>query len=348
MLANETKHDNVVQFNKDSVYKDIEDYLNELEVHAKTTRQAYEKDIKDYFHIYKEIDDIRFLTMDDLQITKKDLEKYRQKLIKLGIYSNATINRKIKALKSLIDSLMSYGYELNNNAFSKWKWLHQETESYGTLTLEEGEKMALLARNTEKEKAEIKYFLIKMAIRTSYRISDLLKLEWKDIVKHNEDIYLIRIYEKKTGKYAKKPITREFYEELLNIKDNNNNKIFNISTPAVNRMMENLRKQMGFSEERNIVFHSFRNIGIGLVLTMTNDIVLAAKQGNHSDINTTYKHYIEKTENYDLMAGMLIDKELNYNILEHLTKEELLQVMMKCSKKVQYEIITEAEKMIKE
>ncbi|AZV43627.1 phage integrase [Peribacillus asahii] len=327
------------------VFNDIQNYFNDLETFSKNTKRGYERDIKDFFEGFLK-KDIRYLTENDLKIDKKLILKFRKWLIDSEEYANSTINRKIRGLKSLYDTLSSYEYDVNLNSFNKIRELPNKTKAHGTLTPEEAFKMAELALETEREQKKIKYYLIQTAIRTSLRISDLLALEWNDF-KEKDDLVVITIYEEKTNKETEKPLVRSFHEELLSIKEEGKDKVFNIDRDTITRMMKRLRVKMGFPPERNIVFHSFRNVGINFVLDVTGDVKAAAEQGNHSNINTTYSHYLDRNKNYDNMAGVLMDKELNENVLNDLSKEELLELIDKLSFKSKVELIKLAEGNIK-
>jgi integrase/recombinase XerD len=320
--------DNIVELFDQKVFNDIQNYFSDLEAFSMQTRKAYERDIKDFFEGYLN-KDIKYLSEEDLIIDKKLILKFRSALSESGKYENSTINRKIRALKSLFDTLSSYGYDVKLNSFLKIRELPKKTKSYGILTPEEAFQMAELAL-TEREQKDIKYYLIQTAIRTSLRISDLLALKWSDF-KEKDDLMIIKTYEEKTNKDTDKPLTKEFYKGLLSIKVEGRDNVFNIEKNTVGTMMKRLVKKMGIPEERNIKFHSFRNVGINFVLDVTGDIKAAAAQGNHSNINTTYNSYVDKTKNYDNMAGVLMDRELNQEILEELSKEELMNLINKLS-----------------
>lgn len=323
------KESNVVELKVNSVYKDLIVYFKELATFSEKTKLAYERDIKDFFEVFLK-KDIQHLTEKDLSIDKNVLLSFRQSLIDSGKYANSTINRKIRALKSLYDTLSSNGYDINLNIFKKIRELPKKTKSYGVLTPEEAFLMAELALTTEREHKKLKYYLILVAIKTSLRISDLLALKWSDF-KIEDDLVFIDIYEEKTEKEARKPLTRAFYEELLSIKHENQEKVFNVNDGTINSMMKRLREKMNINPNRNIVFHSLRKVGINFVMDVTGDIKAAAEQGNHSNINTTYNSYIDRTKNYDNMAGVLMDRKLDGSVLENLDKDELLELINKLS-----------------
>lgn len=328
----------VTEIHDQKVYNDFQHFLRDKKTHSDNTRRAYERDIKDFFEGFLN-KDMRYLTENDLIIDKKLILNYRAFLEESGEYQNSTINRKVRALKSLFDTLSSYGYkEININSFLKIRELPKRAKSYGVLTPEEAFLLADIARSNEREKKEIKYFLINTAIRSSLRISDLLALKWDDF-KIKDDLVLIEIYEEKTDKETAKPLVREFYDKLLTIKTDKTERVFNIDKDAVGKMMKRITKKMGIDEKRNIKFHSFRNVGINFVLDVTGDIKAAAAQGNHSNINTTYNSYLDRTKNFDNMAGVLMDREMDQSILEKLSKDELMNLINKLSFSSKSELI---------
>ena len=333
---------NVDQLHDYRVYDDFVSYLVELETFSKNTRNGYERDIKDFFEIYLN-KDMRYLKEEDLMIEKKDILLFRQSLIK-KIYANATINRKIRALKSFYDTLKSFGYKVDPTVFNKIRELPKTSKSHGILTPDEAFALAEIALTTERQHKLIKYYLIHTAIRSSLRKSDLLSLTWNDFTLQ-DDIVIINTLEKKTSKDADRPLTREFYNELLSLKTEGVDRVFNISKDAIDNMMPRILGVMKMPKERNIKFHSFRSVGIDFVLDVTNDIKAAAAQGNHSNINTTYQSYIRKNKNYDNMAGILMDRKLDKNILNDLSKEELIVLIDKLKYTSKYELLKLAHEL---
>lgn len=334
-----TVPDKVVNLYDTSVYDDIMTFLNDIGNYSINTKLAYQKDIEDFFRIVRG-KDLKHLTVEDLDVKYSEVKNYRQYLIDSGKYSNATINRKIDALRSLYRELKKDRQELNPEVFDL-KRLKEVNNSYGILSPEEAEQMAELALTTEKRYKKEKYLLIHTAIRTTLRLNALLSLRWKDIYQdpNDSDRYIVQAIDK-GGELVKRPITKEFYNKLLEIKkedSNDDDKIFDISPKYVNQMIRRLAQKMGIPKERNITFHSLRKVGINFVYNVTGDIRAAAKQAGHKNFNTTDK-YVEKDGDYMYMAGILMDQDICLDKLNTLTKEQIIDLIKQCSIKTKYEI----------
>jgi integrase len=326
----------VTQLHINRVYDGIKIFFDDIEEFSHNTRTTYERHIKDFFMFLKS-KELQFLTESDLDIVKNDVLKFRKNLVKSEKYANRTINQKVAAVKSLYVSLKSNKFNVDPSAFESIRDLPEKQNHRGTLTAEEAQRMADLARTTERQLKEEKYFLIMTAIRTSIRLGALLKLEWSDI-KEKETCYIVEVYDK-GNKLDEKPITKEFYKQLSLLKQEGRERVFYLSKDAVNDMMGRLRELMGFEEERNITFHSFKNVGVNYVLDVTNDPEKARQQGNHSSIQTTYKYYVDKNKDYSQMAGMLMDNQMDISMLEEYSKEQIIEAIIKCSQKTQIEVL---------
>ena len=180
------------------------------------------------------------------------------------------------------------------------------SQNRGTLTIEESERLADAA--LELHKGYEKSMLIKLAARTSIRETALLNLKFNDIAYDSKnDCYLVRVLDK-GNKKDEKPITKEFYNDLLKIKNEyyyskyDDSKVFHLNKDSVCDLMRFATKKCGL-EDRNITFHSLKGIAINWTLENYNDIVLAQKQGNHANINTTMV-YVNKSRDVSGMAGL--------------------------------------------
>jgi integrase len=318
---------NVVKFSDDIVYDDIQSYFNELDIHKREgekhskTRVSYEGSIRQFFKETRG-KDIEHLTVVDLKYKKNDITNYRKHLQDKFGYSNSTINQKITAIKCLFEELKSVEYDVNTSIF-KIKRLKSIPNSYGSLSQTEAERFAQTALETEVKFPKMKYLLIMFAIRTSFRLDEILNVTWDDFEFHN-GVYKVKTIGKGT-KENTNAIHPKLYDQILELKETNsdkNNKVFQISEVSINHMMSRLRKKLNISEERNIVFHSFRGVAIDFELETTGDIKKAAQQGNHSNITTTYNSYINKTKDYTQLPGVKMDEEIDWSFMDQMSLEE--------------------------
>jgi integrase len=316
----------IVQINQNSLYEDILAFLNEQR--SDYTKESYLSDIKQFSLLCPVINkDIQFLVIEDLQkVRKKDLINYRQYLKEKYDLSHKTLNKKITSIKMLF-YFLSTDHDLNLDIFN-FKRLPEENNSYGDLSQTEAERMAEVAFQTEREKPYLKKMLILFAIRTSFRLSEILSVKWSDFEEF-EYGYKVTVVGKGNKKNTN-AITKKLYNQLLELKkinketkwNGNPEIVFQISKRAIQDMMDRLREKCGIEPERNIVFHSFRGVAIDWELEQTGDIRLAAQQGNHSNINTTYKHYVKKTKDYSQLPGIRMEEEVDLSFMDELSIDD--------------------------
>ncbi|MNI51272.1 site-specific tyrosine recombinase XerC [compost metagenome] len=214
----------------------------------------------------------------------------------------------------------------------------------GALYTHEAEKMADIIIDTVKgiEKSA----LIRMAYTTSFRKGSLLRLEWDDIVKHPNNKYYEVTVMGKGGKKHTVPISEELYQYLLKIKDQkyyaryNDNKIFHLSTGTIQDMMGYLKNKLGIPEQRNVVFHSFRNVA-----SMYGTLEEAKEHYNHSSYNVTEK-YRHKDNDMSNSLSLRIGEKIEDNIFDQLSKEEIIQLIMKQNEGVVHQMKRDAQKMV--
>lgn len=339
--------DNVVELNARSVYKDIMAYLDETEDNSRmslkkekksSTRKTYEPAIRQFFNVMRN-KDIEHLDVEDLQFRRNDIIRYRKYLIDLGL-KNTTINKKLSAIKSLYANLKANDYDLNIDIF-KIKRLADDSESYGKLSQTEGERFAEAALRIERFRPRMKYLLIMFAIRTSFRLDEILNVTWDDFeYNEKEGLCLVSVVGKRNKKNTQ-PITENLYNQILELKEENKQYkwdrgeiVFQISEASVNNMMKRLREFLSIPDERNIVFHSFRGIAIDHALSTSGDIRVAAKQGNHSNINTTMR-YVSKNIDYSQSPGITMENKIDLSFLDEMTLEDFKEFIQQGNYKLQ-------------
>lgn len=340
----------VIQLNK-YLFEDIEAFFNELEVGSKGTRKMYEKDIRQFFRVYRD-KELEHLTEGDLKIKKKDMIAYRKYLQDNFRLANNTINNKITAVKSLYQFL-SDEYEVNMTAFN-FKSLKTQENPYGNLSQSEAERFAETAYMIEREKPELKRLLILFAIRSSFRLSEILSLKWSDFDDYDRSSDHVKVSVIGKGqKLNTTSIHRSFYDQLIELKDINKNYnwrnpdiVFQISENAVNDMMKRIKKELNIGDNRNIVFHSFRGIAIDMEYH-ENGILAAVQQANHSNMNTAYKHYINKTRDFSNTAGVRMDREFSLEFIDNLTLEDFREFFKNSELRIQKELKNYYERTLK-
>jgi integrase len=317
------------------VYEDIQAFFEEFDQKSNdkrqsrnhkseksSTRLSYEKNIREFFKFVLDGKEIEHLTEDDLKLKKRDIINYRKKLQENG-NANNTINQKMASVRSLF-SFLNSEYEINTSIFDL-KRLDETTNHYGIINQTEAELFAETAFQTEREKPFLKKLLILTAIRTSFRIDELLNLKWNSF-ELVDGVYKVSIRGKR-NKLVTNAVSEKLYNEILKLKEENKETkwtgdpeiVFQITESAVNTMMKRLRTKLNISDERNVVFHSFRKVAINWELDTTGDVKKAAQQGNHSSIDVMYKNYIDHTRDYTQSAGVQMEKTIDLSFLDDLT-----------------------------
>lgn len=337
------------------VFEDINAFLDEFDQKSNDKRQnrgnnrteksatriSYERGIREFFKIVIN-KDIEHLNEQDLKLKKRDVINYRKQLQEKG-NSNATVNQKMAGIKSLFQFLNAE-YDVNVAALDL-KRLDEQTTHYGKMTKDEAEMFAETAFETEREKNYMKKMLILTAIRTSFRLDELLSLTWNSFQKESEIAYKVTAIGKR-GKLVTNGISTKLYNQIIPLKEMNKETkwngdqdiVFQISKDSVNDMMDRLRKRLSIDPNRNLVFHSFRNVGINWEYENTLDIKKAAQQANHSNIDTTYKNYIEHNRDYTESAGVRMDEELEIDtLLEKANIEDFKEFIRQGGYKLQLE-----------
>jgi integrase len=317
-----TALNNVVSINLNTVYSDIQSHLSSESL-SKSTKIGYEIDLRQFFIFTRNGKSLEDLTLEDLKFKNSELEKYRTHLKSLGL-ENTTINRKMKSIVSLYNTLKKNDYDVNVRAMEV-KPLPNNSQKHGFLTFDETESMAdfaLFHKNGDE-----KFALIKLAVRTSLRKQDLLDLTWDRLFTTDDGRVYFEVIEEKTGKRTRKNISLEMYNALDKLKSDKygDNKIFHLTLQMIETMMQNLCKQMNIDPRRGVTFHSLRKAGAGYVYELTGDISAAADQLGHANANPTRGFYVEDNGN---IAGLAMDEKIDKDIFEQLSREEMVKLLM--------------------
>lgn len=334
---------NVVGLHTGSVWEDIQTHLKGFE--SKYTSENYERGLRKFFQWFKKGKDLEMLLREDLYIRNADVLKYRNFLKEIideegeRQYTNTSINNVIAAIQSLYVFLEKNDYDVKS-VTTRINPLADDSVRCGALYTHEAEEMADIVVDTVKgiEKSA----LIRMAYTTSFRKGSLLNLEWDDIVKHPSCKYYEVTVIGKGGKKHTVPISEDLYLYVLKIKDQkyytryNDNKIFHLSTKAIQDMMVYLKEKLGIPEQRNVVFHSFRNVA-----SMYGTLEEAKEHYNHSSFNVTEK-YRHKDNDMSNSLSLRIGEKIDNRIFEELSKEEIIQLLLRQNEGVVHQMKRDA------
>lgn len=322
----------VVSLRDNQLYKDIQLIYKDLENYNVETAKSYKTYVREFFQIVKG-KELEFLNENDIKIKLQDVIRFRN-ILKESKINNKTINKKVYAVKKLLSSLKVLEYDdINLEFFKEIKKLPEKTNSYGTLTVDEVLLMANLAMTKERSLKKAKSLFILFALDTCVRKSAILNLTWKDFEdQENGEVYIKGL--DKGDKEYRHRIKKEFFNELLTLKVDGIDKVFNVSKSTIDEMIPRLIKLMNIPPERNIVFHSIRKAGITFQYRVTGDIKAAQKAANHSDPSLTLKTYVESID-YGNYGAYSSQNDVDEDILDNLSLEQWKELKDKVNKDLQ-------------
>lgn len=299
------------------VYEQIQMFLRKKGLKSEKTMINYEKDIKDFFKVVRG-KDINELNKNDIQVTLDDFDRFILEMVDTEKYENATINRKVNAVRSLLKYLAAKKLVDDISYFSEIERLPENIKGYGALSVDEVLRLAELALK-EREKGKIKHYLILFALDTCIRKSALLNLKWDDF-EEREDGVIVKVVDKGNSQFRQK-ISKEFYNGLLTIR-NGSEYVFPMDRKTVDRMMKRLVNQMDELKNRNIVFHSIRKAGVTFQYRLTGDLMQAKKAANHKKAETTLI-YIQE-QDYGITGAVSSSQSIDLELYKKVPYEVLL------------------------
>lgn len=312
-----------------SISDDIKTFIRSQE--SINTQKSYERSLR-YFFKYTRNKDIEDLTIKDLIFRNVDILKYKNHLTE-KYDSASSVNTYLSSLFSLYKQLEKDYKEIEYKTI-RVDLLKNDAEPHGKITKEEAELMCLHAKDEEWCGYE-KYCLVKLAYLTQIRKSALLKIKFSDITVHPEDNKFYKIHGIDKGKKRfEKPISKDFYEELLAIKNTDNYKehndgyLFHLGNTTIWDMINRIKDKMGISPERNVTFHSLRSVGAIYAVRVLGDIKRAQKELGHSNISLTMSRYVDDDKDFLNSPSLLMEKEINNDIFKELSRKELLELVL--------------------
>lgn len=342
------ERNNVVGLNVKNVYSDIVIFLEE-EYDNEKTRKAYAKDIEIFFG-YMRGKQINELTPEDIQFEYSDVLKYRSYLknkITNGKKASAsTVNRRISTMRALYKFFKKNKYDVDPIIFEVKQVKSRNPKSWGEITLKEAQKMVEAAK--ELPNGEEKSLCLELLYKTSIRVDFICNLKWNDF-KWNarEDVWLIDIISKKDTEECK-PISKEMYEKLSALKSKDadyTDKVFSIGVRTIQRAFDTLCEKLDLDKQgRSLTVHSFKSTLVNWEIDENDDVIAANKQAGHSNMDTTFKHYVKRKENYSEYAGIAIEKDVKKDEFEDFSKDELLAAVDGMNSKIKLKLIKELQK----
>lgn len=296
----------------------------------KTYRSSLNQIFKDLFGTKE----YKFITKNQIESLKLNvLEEYfidlSEQLKEDGTfkYKNATINNRISTIKELLKYLKSrriIEYEISDL---------DELESFPD-TREEIEMipydlaMEYIKYFKKEDQGLEKSLIIKLAIETALRASELLSLEWSNFTVV-EDGVILKSHGYNKGKGNKEwidKIDKKLYEELLELKEiGNTKKLFTLIYKQLVKIMDDGNELIN-NTELKYTFHSFKKLAVTMCyLNSGNCIYTAMKKARHSNVNTTMR-YLRLT-NLNVTGIISSNMNTNEDIYKAVSHEVLLDAL---------------------
>lgn len=261
-------------------------------------------------------------------------------------YKNASVNRKLNAIKSFFRFLNTQFDTIDEKIFRNCDSKNPELDSEGWDGLDWEEAISIWEYAEEHYGNEIAS-LFKLASITSVRLDALINSTWEDswfIKKENGvSINYIEVVDK--SKKHKKPISSKLFNELQE-KLGSTGRLFPTLYPTkVGKILKEVLTELNFDPRRNIKFHSFKKAGVMRSLEKTGNMYKAKEQGNHSSMTTAEKYYLKYKECLMDMTSYTMDLEVNISEeLSEYSNEELLGAIEQLSDGAKYELLRILEK----
>lgn len=327
----------------DYIGENIEEFLNECkEKKSKNTFISYKGSLN---KITKELiskPEFKFVTKSDVEkLTPKVLVSYFDSLhIELNDddepkFKNSTINKHMSVIKELIKYLNGWDViEYNTSKLDLLKSYPDTREEIEMIPFDLAIKYSNYFRG--EDQGLEKKLIIKLAIETALRATELLELKWSNFTVV-EDGVIMKSHGYNKGKGNKEwidKIDKELYDELLQLKDlGNNNRLFTLTYKQLNGMMDRGNEMLN-DTGINYSFHSFKKLAVTMCyLNNNNCIDTAMKKARHSNVNTTMR-YLRLT---NLNVTGIISAKMNTS--EELYKTVSHELLLKCLEEMRPEML---------
>lgn len=340
----------VQSLNIESVCGDIDVFLNKYK--KEKTKIAYTKDIEEYFMFIcgKRLNE---LTRDDIEfvvssngrkdkLLNKHIERYKQHLQQKN--SDNSVIRKLYSVRSLFKFLQINGYDVDHFIFDI-KSLEKNADSYDTLTPDETLALAEAAKS-HRLGEELHPFILLSAV-TSIRVSALLSIKWEEIYyDKDEDVYVTDDILDKRGQKRECSFDRSIYDKLVAAKKDDVQVFTRLTVDNVNRAIKKLAIQIGVPSHLRIVTHSLRKVAPTYEMEQTGSMERAKEQTGIKTAQVILDSYTKNKHKFRERAGMRMFEESNPEVLELVSKDELLDMLKEVNPEAYRQLVRKVQSVI--
>lgn len=290
------------------------------------TAKTYDRNCREFFDILtgKTIEDLH---VEDVQnILNYHIENvYVKRLI--NINSSQTIETKLNCVRSFYNELLKNGFKVNPKVIGATLQAKLVNHT-NAMTEDEFDGLLSYVMNSSDVEGLERFLYIKTLYVTALRKTACANLKWKDIYDEKDsttgiDVKVVHVFDK--GKWLNVPISDEFYEDLCLLKDTDNGeeRVFKNMDDAGLKRVERIIRKYGNTIGKTISFHSMKATAITIGWKKTKNMMLCKQLGHHSKSATT-EIYIRPDDSFVNQLSYRMDVKLDENVLEDMSKEELL------------------------
>ena len=234
---------------------------------------------------------VEYFTPDKLveTITSYDIEKFKMCLINRG-RSKATVNRYLAAIRRAYNILLADGV-INSTPMKSVRLYNEDNHRYRYLSKDEWERL-------KQCMPEHLLNIVKIALLTGFRRSNVLQLRWEQI---NLELGFIEIakQDNKSGKLIRKPITDTLKSIFIELGVKKKGYLF--INPKTNKPYTTVRKSFNTALKKagieDFKFHDLRRTVGTWLLNSGVDIRTIQSLLDHSDVRTTERYLAITSEN---------------------------------------------------
>ncbi len=320
----------------------IDDFLLDYKKNSESSFLSYKSSLNKVFKDLIRKNEFKYISKEDIEnLNASVLKDYFNGLYdELNRddepkYKHATINRHISVIKELIRYLKNWDiitYDLDK--LNLVKSLPDRREEIEMIPFDLA--MQYVEYFSKDDQGLEKSLIIKLAIETGLRASELLSVEWSNFTEV-EDGVIMKSHGYNKGKGNKEwidKISKDLYNELLQLKTiGNNDKLFNLTYKQLVDIMERGDKLWNHTGV-NYTFHSFKKLAVTMCyLNNGNCIDSAMKKARHSNVNTTMR-YLRLT---NLNVTGIISAKMNTS--EELYKTVSHELLLECLEEMRPEML---------